>query len=164
MQIYLIRHGEAVAQGEQGVTQDADRPLTEFGRVQIGRLAHSFITKGHRVGRLLTSPLVRAKETTDLLAPVWTLPPDDVIVTEALSAGRPRGKMVKAIRKYRADTLGLVGHEPDLSALTAWLIGSKKAQISLDKGGVARVDVAGDEIEKGCGTLTWLLSPEWSSM
>ena len=164
MQIYLIRHGEAVALGERGITQDADRPLTEFGQVQIGRLAHAFITKGHRVARLLTSPLVRAKETADQLAPVWTLPAEDVIVTEALSPGRSCAKAAKAIRKHRADTIGLVGHEPDLSAFTAWLIGSKKARISLDKGGVARVDVEGDEIEKGCGTLTWLLSPEWSSM
>ncbi|WP_020472582.1 phosphohistidine phosphatase SixA [Zavarzinella formosa] len=164
MQIYLIRHGDAVALGERGITEDAERPLTEFGQVQIGRLAHAFITKGHRVNRLLTSPLVRAKETADLLAPVWTLPPEDVIVTEALAPGRSCRRLAKAIRKYGAETIGLVGHEPDLSEFTAWLIGSKKAKIMLEKGGVARVVVDGDEIEKGCGVLAWLLSPEWSSM
>lgn len=164
MQLYLIRHGDAVNLGERGLIEDAERPLTEFGQVQIGRLAHSFITKGHRVNRLLTSPLVRAKETADLLAPVWTLPPEDVIVSESFAPGRSCKRWAKAIRKYAADSIAIVSHEPDLSIFTAWLIGSKKANISLEKGGVARVDLDQEDIEKGCGTLTWLLSPEWSSM
>lgn len=164
MQIYLIRHGEAVALGERGIIEDAERPLTEFGQVQIGRLAHAFITKGHRVNRLLTSPLVRAKETADLLAPVWNLPAEDLVTTEALSPGRSCKKLARAIRKFSADSIGLVGHEPDLSEFAAWLIGSKKAKITLEKGGVARIVVKGHEIEKGCGVLAWLLSPEWSSM
>ena len=164
MQLYLIRHGDAVSLGERGIKEDAERPLTEFGQVQIGRLAHAFITKGHRVSRLLTSPLIRARETADLLAPVWTLPSEDVITTEALAPGRSCRRLAKVIRKYRAESIGLVGHEPDLSVFTAWLIGSKKANISLEKGGVARVIIDGEEIEKGAGVLTWLLSPEWSSM
>jgi phosphohistidine phosphatase SixA len=42
----------------------------------------------------------------------------------------------------------------------AWLIGSKKAQIAMEKGGVALIRVD-DTVDKGAGELIWSMPPEW---
>ena len=66
MEIYVIRHGEAVDDIEDCYGGIADFPLTERGRDQARELAASL----HHVGlqAVFTSPLARAKETADLLA------------------------------------------------------------------------------------------------
>jgi phosphohistidine phosphatase SixA len=52
-----------------------------------------------------------------------------------------------------------VGHNPELSAYLSWLIGSKRAQLHLSKGGVAFVEA--DGVRKGLGVLQWMVTPEW---
>ncbi len=54
----------------------------------------------------------------------------------------------------------LVGHMPDLAVYTGWLIGTKKAQIGIAKSGVVFIE-SDTGPQKGAGTLTWLLTPEW---
>jgi phosphohistidine phosphatase SixA len=71
-------------------------------------------------------------------------------------------KLVKRLADHPAAAIGLVGHRPDLNEFAAWLIGSKKARIALDKGGVALILVDDDEeLDQGSGKLNWLLPEGW---
>jgi phosphohistidine phosphatase SixA len=58
--------------------------------------------------------------------------------------------------------VAVVGHEPELGALAAYLLGSNKIHIGLDKAAVAFLHCNAG-LEKGDGQLEWLLPPAWYS-
>jgi phosphohistidine phosphatase SixA len=58
------------------------------------------------------------------------------------------------------DAVALVGHMPDLAEFAAWLIGSRKTQLDLDKAGVACIRCQ-EGLDKGDGMLLWLVTPQW---
>src|SRR5262249_29784833 len=76
MDLYLIRHAEAVALGEQGIADDADRPLTEAGVKEARALGRELRRRGMTLDKLVTSPLLRAKQTADGILKDWPEPPD----------------------------------------------------------------------------------------
>jgi phosphohistidine phosphatase len=157
--LYLIRHGEAKPLGESGVSEDEERPLTEAGQEQSRKVAAGLQKAGVRLSVLLTSPLLRARQTAEAVAGQWNAPAPEVQTCEELSPGKKPKKLSRYLRGLGADSVALVGHMPDLGDYAAWLIGSKSAQIDLAKGGVAFVVC--DSVRKGAGTLEWLLTPEW---
>jgi len=161
MDIYLIRHTEAVDPAEAGDMTDFDRPLTETGRTQAHQLAKALPMRGAAIERLFVSPLVRTRQTAEPLIAAWSLAGDAVIESDELAPGGRRRRLAKRLRKQPAATVGLVGHRPDLNRFAAWLIGSKRAQIAMDKGGVALIRTEGEEVEKGAGELIWLLPARW---
>jgi phosphohistidine phosphatase SixA len=161
MDVYLIRHAEAVEREETGDLPDKDRPLTDAGWAQARGLATALPARGAKIERLFVSPLVRARQTAEPLALAWGLTGDAVVESPELAPeGRCR-KVAKRVNKHWAAVVGLVGHRPDLNELAGWLIGDKLAQIGLDKGGVALIRISGDEMEKGTGELVWLLPANW---
>lgn len=161
MDVYLIRHADAVQPEHAGGMDDFDRPLTDLGRSQSQHLAQALPNRGAKIERLFVSPLVRAKQTAEPLIAAWNLAGDQVIECDELAPEGRFRKLARRISKYPASAVGLVGHRPDLNEFAAWLIGSKKSQIAMDKGGVALIRVDGDEINKGTGELIWLMPPDW---
>lgn len=159
LHLYLIRHAEAVPTNDPNF-RDADRPLTEKGRADARRLGEVLAEHGIRFQAILTSPLVRAKETAELLAAgLGSLAPT-VEEIEELAPGEKFRRLDRELIKREGDAIALVGHQPDLGDYAARLIGSKKASIKLDKPGIACV-ACDDPPGKDCGELIWLLSPEW---
>jgi len=157
--IFLIRHADALALGERGITQDADRLLSEEGEAQARALGAGLQRKGIQLAKIVTSPFRRAHQTAEGILRVWETPPPEVHVCAHLTPdGRPK-KLAKFLRGLGSDNIALVGHQPHLGYCTAWLIGGKKAQIEIAKAGVACV--ACDEPRKGAGLLRWLVPPEW---
>src|SRR6516162_5646924 len=65
--LYLIRHADALALGERGITDDADRPLSEKGEAQSKTVAKALHRCGVKLDHLFASPLVRAQQTADLM-------------------------------------------------------------------------------------------------
>jgi phosphohistidine phosphatase len=157
MDIYLIRHAEAVEREQFGDQPDEERPLTNIGQAQANTLAKALPARGAKILRLFVSPLVRTRQTAEPLIAAWSLTGEQVIEAPVLAPEGKCRKVAKFINKHPAETIGLVGHRPDLNELAAWLIGDKKAQIALDKGGVALVRIDGDELAKRAGELIWLL-------
>jgi len=159
MEIYLIRHADALPAGAGGAQSDADRPLSEVGKSQAKALAAAFQRQGLHLDCVLTSPLLRARQTAEEMLRHWQGPPPVVQVQAELNMdGRPR-RLFRAVRALGQQAVALIGHQPDLVAHTAWLIGSKKARLDLAKAGVACVQC--DAPEKGGGVLLWLVTPEW---
>jgi len=114
--------------------------------------------RGVQVERIWSSPLLRARQTADVLAPLWTTGRVVEEVAE-LAPGHGAARVGAALAaRPPCDTVALVGHEPQLGALTAWMIGAE-APLPFKKGGVARVDFP-DGIAAGQGQLAWLVTPK----
>jgi phosphohistidine phosphatase len=160
VELFLIRHAEALALGENGITNDEERPLTEKGENQAEMLAKAFQKRGIVLDKLYTSPLVRTVKTAEILLKVWTKPDLVLETCDELAPGAKLRKLSKALLKSGGERIGLVGHMPQLGDFAAWLLGYKKAQIEFAKGGAAHVS-CGDLPCKGHGSLEWLVTPDW---
>jgi phosphohistidine phosphatase len=162
MNLYLIRHAEAAPLGADGVTCDEDRPLTDAGRVQAKSLGASFRKRGLRFDAIVTSPLLRARQTSDEFVAALKEPAPPVLVFDEIGFEvRPRKICKYLIELPASDAVAIVGHQPGLSRFAAWLAGSKKAQIDLAKAGFAHLTC--DEPDKGAAELIALVPPEWQS-
>ena len=152
MELYFLRHGIAADVGPVGLG-DAGRPLTKEGIAKMQAGAHGMRRLGLRLDALLSSPLVRAHETAEIVA--RELGPE-LQLAEKLAPGCDLAQLFALLGEYRAaERVMLVGHEPDFSSLVGALTGG--SQVLMKKGGLARVDI--ERLEQGAGTLTWLLPP-----
>ncbi|MEP7191042.1 MAG: phosphohistidine phosphatase SixA [Roseiflexaceae bacterium] len=152
MELYFLRHGIAADAGPAG-TGDAGRPLTKEGitKMQVG--ARGMRRLGLRLDALLSSPLVRAHETTTIVARELGL---ELQLADKLAPGCDLVQLFALLGEYRgAERVMLVGHEPDFSSLIGALTGG--SNVLMKKGGLARVDI--ERLEQGIGTLAWLLPP-----
>jgi phosphohistidine phosphatase len=160
MELYLIRHAEASALGEHNITDDALRPLTERGEKQAKTIGRGLSRRGIQLNKLLTSPLVRARQTAEILVQDWKdAAPKVIVCDELIPDSRPK-KLAKYLRRMEEEHVGLVGHSPHLNILASWLIGSKKAQVEIAKAGIAFIS-CDDAPGRGLGALQWLVTPEW---
>jgi phosphohistidine phosphatase len=158
MDLFVIRHADALPIGEHGVTDDFERPLSDEGRDQARRLAGALQHLGVTLNQVLTSPLVRARQTAEEILREWQKPSPTITQCDELMPGGRRKRLSRFLRERGGDMVAIVGHQPDLGQYAAWLVGAKKAQIDLAKAGVAYI-VCGEGPRKGGGLLRWLLTP-----
>jgi phosphohistidine phosphatase len=118
----------------------------------------ALIKSGGKVGRLLTSPLVRARDTATLLHKAG-LP--EAIEESVLAPGRTAARVLAVLRAHDAQSIVMVGHEPDLGRLLAVCIAGPDVKLALRfrKGGAACLSFAGAP-RVGEATLEWLLPPK----
>lgn len=140
MQLYVVRHGIAV-EGDEGIP-DGSRPLTEKGRRRFQKTARAFAKLGHELDLILTSPLVRAVQTAEILA--GATDPREVAVLEELDPKFDAAAVRAAIatRAGKARAVAIVGHEPQLSSVLAALSGVPQPDIDLKKGAIVRLDTS----------------------
>jgi phosphohistidine phosphatase len=159
MEIILIRHAKAEARDPNSWPDDDQRPLTAEGRAEQRATARAMKKMGVKFDFLLTSPLIRARETADLVAKGyrWTEAPQ---VVEELGHGYAVGAIVKLLAKFPPDAaVAMVGHEPDLSDLTGALTTRDgRLGIAVKKSGVVGIEFDGPA-EAGKGTLLYHLKP-----
>jgi phosphohistidine phosphatase len=159
MDLYLIRHADALALGERGNTQDSERPLSEKGYAQAKLLGAWMQRKGIALNQVFTSPLLRAHQTAEgMVGSMSPAPP--LQPCPELAPGEKPKRLRKVLKRWGGERAALIGHLPDLPEFAAWLIGSKRAQIDLAKAGIAYIQVP-EEPYKGGGVLVWLVTPEW---
>ncbi len=109
-----MRHGPAEDFAASG--RDRDRALTISGRARVERVAAALRERGERPGRILTSPLARARETADIVAKILGL---DTLVDEALAPDGDTCRLARGEVARGAGSVMLVGHEPDMSGAAA---------------------------------------------
>jgi phosphohistidine phosphatase len=160
MNLYLIRHADAIPVGEQGITSDFDRPLSPVGHLQVHALAKTLIRVGVAIDQIVTSPLVRAHETAEGMAKAWSSPAPGVTICDELAPGGRRRQLARFLQKLEGERFALVGHLPDIGELAAWLIGNRRVNIDFPKAGSAYIECA-ESPEKGGGVLVWLATPDW---
>lgn len=155
--LYLIRHAVAAERGE-AYPDDAARPLTRDGARRWQRAVEGLDELGVELDLVLTSPLVRARQTAEILStglkgrpPLGELP--------ALAPDRPPRAVPGALARYSAQhAIALVGHEPGLGELCALLLGARRA-VPFKKGAVCRIDVDGLP-PQAPGVLCWFGTPQ----
>ncbi len=160
MDLYLIRHADAEPVGGT-IEKDEDRPLTEAGRAQVAALAAALQRAGVHLDKIITSPVLRARQTAEGLLKHWPGPAPELSAADALAPKLNRKKKIKQfLLSLEGHAIGLVGHQPYLGELAGWLIGGKKAHLAIAKAGFARIQTE-EAPGKGTGVLTWLVTPEW---
>jgi phosphohistidine phosphatase len=159
MNILLIRHADAVPR-EGNTLPDEERPLTEEGKTQCRTLAEALKRRGVDLGKVVTSPLLRARQTAEGLLEHWSEPKPELLICNALAPEGKDKKRTRFIRGLDTDRVTLIGHSPDLNEFAAWLIGSRKSQVQLAKAGAALIECEAGPY-KGGGILAWLVTPVW---
>lgn len=157
MLLVLFRHGPAGTSLPARGPEDDKRPLTPRGvektrRAALG-LARALDTDPH----IYSSPLVRAKETADLLAATY-VPMQHVEIMEALVPGQPMEEILARIAEIANGTVVLVGHEPGLGHLAGLLITGRQMTFPLKKAGACGIELS-DKIAPGQGELKFLATP-----
>ncbi|HXZ78629.1 MAG TPA: phosphohistidine phosphatase SixA [Terriglobales bacterium] len=156
MILYFLRHASA---GQRQLTADDDkRPLDNDGIEQCGLVGRMLISLGAEFDRIITSPLERALQTATLVAREIKFK-DQIQTDEALRPEATYDSFRQLLRRHaKAESLMVVGHNPNLSEFLSLLIsdGSADTSIYLKKGGLARVELEG----RGAPLLNWCLTPK----
>jgi phosphohistidine phosphatase len=161
MQVYLLRHAIAETRDPERYPVDADRPLTRDGKTRMARAARGLRALGLRFDLILTSPLLRARQTARIVAPMFR-PRPPLRALRPLSPGGGTGGVFAALETVPADaSVLLVGHEPDLARLAGAMTLEPRADLPVEfkKGGLCRIDFEGPA-KPGRGRLVVLLTPK----
>ncbi len=155
-QLYLIRHGLAAERGEN-YPDDSKRPLTNDGIQKLRREGKALAALDVTFDVILTSPLVRTRQTAETLASVFRNPPPIVNVQALAPGGTHNGIVDELTKQHRRHHIAIVGHEPGIGELAARLMGLRRALV-FKKGAVCRIDVPALP-PAGPGQLRWFLTP-----
>ncbi|MCL6752555.1 phosphohistidine phosphatase SixA [Nostoc sp. CCCryo 231-06] len=162
MELYLIRHGIAEDKGLD--IKDEERSLTKEGRQKSEKVAQKLVKLGLSFDLILTSPLVRARQTAEIL------------IAEKLSSQleesshlAPDGQISSWLkdwlepRNYSQNTqLALVGHEPDLTNWAEILLwGEVKESLVLKKAGMIGIKLPETGSPLGRSQMFWLTPPKY---
>jgi phosphohistidine phosphatase len=151
MTLTLVRHAIAL----DGPDDDR-RPLSGKGRRRFAKVVRALRRLEMRFDILAHSPKLRALQTAEALVP--RLRPEGSTTVLDLLAEAPTDELIEVLAAWGGD-VAIVGHEPHLSALLAWLVtGSEDDGDSfrLKKGGIAVLE---GPVAPGAMTLTLLLTP-----
>ena len=154
--LYLIRHGLAADRDDE-YPDDAKRPLTSEGVSRLRKEAKGLQALGVVFDQILTSPLVRAKQTAEVIAqgqdekvPVAQL--------DALAPGGTPAQVVHALVEYsQRRSIALVGHEPNMGELAAKLLGTR-TPVPFKKGAICCIEFEALPPAKP-GSLAWFATP-----
>lgn len=163
MELYLIRHGIAVDKDSN--IKDEERPLTKSGHEKTQQVALRLRDLGLQFDLILTSPLVRARETAEILhssglsshlEESTSLAPDGNIQTwlSHLEQWQQAASSTLA--------LALVGHQPNLGQWAEILVwGEARDGIVLKKAGIIGLTIPETNSPVGHSQLFWLTPPKF---
>jgi phosphohistidine phosphatase len=157
MEIYILRHG--LAQEAHAGMRDADRPLTPEGTKKLLPVLRRARAIDVQPPVILTSPLRRARETAQVAAEALR-GESKLVESRALIPESSPELVWDEIRNHKKDAqIMIVGHEPLLSSVYAYLLGAALVQIDVKKGSLGRIDV--DRFTgQPRGILRWLIHPK----
>lgn len=158
MELLIVRHAIAFERDGRRWPDDGARPLSPKGIRRARGAAAGLKEFSEAPVRLLTSPLLRASQTAQILTEFagWPQPEE---VPELLPGGAAQAVWT-LLGKAQNKLVAVVGHQPDLGALLAdCLVGdSGTLTIEMKKNAVACVAFKGSP-RAGGGTLRWLATP-----
>ena len=157
IELYLIRHGLSAERGEAW-PDDAKRPLTGKGLSRLRREARALEKFGVSFDQIVTSPLVRARQTAEVFADGLSSHPATAH-SDALAPGGTPAQVIQELGKFsRRKRIALVGHEPNIGELAARLLGARGA-FDFKKGSICCIEVTALP-PTSPGTLLWLATPK----
>jgi phosphohistidine phosphatase len=152
---YFLRHGPA-EDAAQWRGSDYDRPLTEKGSERMVTLAKRLVKMGLDVDYIVTSPLIRAKQTAEIVAGFLDL--RERLMQDPRLAGDFGPAALRDIlcERRTANAIVLVGHEPNMSMTIGHAVGG--ARIDFKKGAIACLDFPDPSTLRG--ELLWTAPPK----
>jgi phosphohistidine phosphatase len=154
MKVYFLRHGIA-ADPEDFHGSDEERPLTAEGKDKMAREAKALANLRLKLDAIVTSPLLRAKQTADIVAKELGLR-DKLNQDGRAGLEFDAATLAAILEKFPDDAaVMIVGHEPSMSQTIGHVIGG--ANVDLKKGGIACVEMA--QPLDTAATLLWLAPP-----
>jgi phosphohistidine phosphatase len=155
-ELYLIRHGIAEERGEAW-PDDTKRPLTDRGISRLKKSVQGLERLGVVIDVVLTSPLVRARQTAEIVADGFSPKPPLVAVDSLAPGGTLQSVLADLEKQARRPRVALVGHEPGIGELAGRLTGSCRP-LEFKKGAVCRIDLE-SAAQGGSATLRWFATP-----
>jgi phosphohistidine phosphatase len=151
MLLYLLRHAEA----EPHCADDFSRRLTELGSKQARKIGCFMKEQCLRPDLILTSPVVRARETAEIVAKL--LGKVEISEVPWAACGMSPERAAEELGAYgKFKSILLVGHEPDFSQLIANLLQlTGSPSIEVTKASLSCISL--NRIQSGSGTLQFLL-------
>src|SRR5262249_4821968 len=115
---------------------------------------------------ILTSPLLRCRQTAEAVAEVLDLQ-HRVKIMDSLAPGRSfatgeggHAEIFLELGAYQFDRALLVGHQPDLSELASFLLtGNRNLNVEFKKGSICAIEVARLP-PRGPALLKWMMTPK----
>jgi phosphohistidine phosphatase len=175
MYLYLIRHGTAEdvasttpadkdVSNHSEIERDELRSLTKVGRKKIAQVADRLARLDVAFDLIVTSPLVRAHQTAQILIDKQLS--SHLEVSEDL---KPQGNLPAWLMWWQdspharpISKLALVGHEPNLSHWAELLLFGKVVnRLVLKKGGIIGLKFADDRLTIGAGQLVCSIPPKY---
>jgi len=160
MDVYLMRPGPALAHASTDAPADDQRPLSQKGIKKTRRAAKGLMALRPYIDRLFSSPLVRARQTADIVAEALRFKGQVEELTELAPDGDLE-KLVGSLTSYK-DCQGilLVGHQPNLGETASLLLtGNTALEIDFKKSAVCCIKV-NTFPARGHGSLGWMLAPK----
>lgn len=170
-EVYFIRHG--IAEARHSGQEDATRSLTEKGITKTERIAQKLFDLGLQFDTLLSSPLVRAWQTAEILQSAGlanrledclSLSPDGQLSDwlNWLSHWQSVTPSSLKTNRNQPPSLAIVGHEPNLSQWAQQLTGSHTGNHwILKKAGIIGLQVPTADRAIGHSQLFWLSPPRF---
>jgi phosphohistidine phosphatase len=158
MELLIIRHAIAFERDRLRWRDDGARPLSPAGKRRSRKAAAGLKELGKTPDRLLTSPLIRARQTAQILTEIAGWPTAEE--ASELLPGKAPLAILTLLAKDRSERVALVGHQPGLGALlSACLVGNGSAiPIEMKKNAVACLSFEGSA-RAGRAVLKWLATP-----
>src|SRR5215467_2076776 len=119
MQLYFLRHGEA--DWPNWRKRDDERPLTDFGKKEVRRVAKFLDRLKIRPDLVVSSPLPRASQTAKIAAECLRAKLREDV---SLEPGFGMSELRALLKRHRSKVLMLVGHEPDFTTVISGLTGA----------------------------------------
>jgi len=158
MILYIVRHAQAGHYGDPAWPDDDLRPLSDKGRERFARVVETLAGRGFAPQLVATSPLVRCRQTAEIVAGGVQGRPE-VIELDGLAPGGNLDALVDwTVREAGGcREVAWVGHAPDVGHFTARLIGDASQGIRFAKGAVAAIGF--EELpQRNEGELRWLVT------
>ena len=155
MQLLLFRHG--IAEDAGAGVDDAARQLTDEGEKKTRLAARGLSRFAAAPQVILTSPLVRARQTARILSEVF-----DVEATECPAlAGHDLAAILREVGRQKHEVVMLVGHEPTFSSLAEILLTGEASRgvIEMKKAGCIGLEVEFKRSSVAGARLIWLATP-----
>lgn len=157
-ELFFLRHGVAFDRDAWHGDNDELRPLTEAGIAAMNVEADMLVRLGVKPDVIITSPLVRAHQTAEIVSVRYSQIP--LLEDDLLKPGFDHKDLDRLLKCHdEFQSIVLVGHEPDFSDVVSDVIGG--ARLSLKKGGLARISLSSKtKAGNPRGELVWLLTPD----
>ncbi len=158
MEIIFLRHAPAGEREDWAATgrPDAERPLTMEGRKRAREAAKGLLKFVETVDLVATSPWARAKETAEVVAKAFGAP---LVESNFLLPHRSPSSLASWLSGLDGQRVIVVGHEPHLSRVIAWLLTGSGARsiVGLKKAQAALLETK--KAAAGSAVLAWSLPP-----